>query len=120
MEGGSPAVVAAPVVTPLDAITARAGQAVTVIYAPGTLGVVPLSVVPADVLTPSSGSGPGLFGEYYASMDQSGSPGDSFVSSTLDANSILPSGSFSARWTGTLTPGATGTYRFSLEDAGIA
>jgi beta-glucosidase len=120
MEGGSPAVVGGTVVTPLDAITTRAGQGVVVTYAPGTLGVVPLPVVPAAVLTPSSGSGPGLFGTYYASMDLSGSPVAAFVSATLDSNGILPGGAYSARWTGTLTPGATGTYRFSLQHAGIA
>lgn len=120
MEGGSPAVVGGPVVTPLDAITARAGQGVTVTYAPGTLGVVPLPVVPAGVLTPSSGSGPGLFGTYYASMDLSGSPVSSSVSATLDSDHILSGGAYSARWTGTLTPPATGTYRFSLSASGIS
>ena len=120
MEGGSPAVVGGPVVTPLDAITARAGQGVSVTYAPGTVGVVPLPIVPAGVLTPSSGTGPGLFGTYYASMDLSGSPVDAFVSPTLDSNQILPAGAYSARWTGTLTPSVTGPYLFSLQHGGIA
>src|SRR5262245_4661881 len=120
MEGGSAAVVGGPVVTPLTAISARAGQGVTVTRADGTLGVVPLAVVPADVLTPSSGSGPGLLGTYYATMDLSGSPVGAFVSSTIDSNNILVSGSHSARWTGTLTPGASGTHRFSLRHAGVA
>jgi beta-glucosidase len=120
MEGGSAAVVGGPVVTPLDAITARAGQGVTVTYAPGTVGMVPLPIVPASVLTPSSGAGPGLFGTYYASMDLSGSPVAAFVSPTLDSDHILPAGAFSARWTGTLTPSVTGTYLFSLQHGGIA
>jgi beta-glucosidase len=120
MEGGSATVVGGSVVTPLDAITARAGQGVTVIHAPGTLGVVPLPVLPADVLTPTSGSGPGLLGTYYASMDLSGSPVGSFVSPTLDSAHVLPAGAYSARWTGMLTPSATGTFRFSLAHAGIA
>src|SRR4030095_8929510 len=60
MEGGSASVVGGPGVTPLSGIMARAGQNVTVTHAPGTLGVVPLSAVPSDVLSPSSGSGPGL------------------------------------------------------------
>ena len=120
MEGGSATVLGGPVVTPLDAIRARAGRGVTVTHAPGTLGDVPLPAVPAAVLTPSSGSGPGLSGTYYASMDFSGSPTGAFVSSTLDSGHILPNGAFSARWTGTLTPSTTGTYRFALEHAGIA
>jgi beta-glucosidase len=119
MEGGSAAVIGGPVVTPLTAIAARAGGGVTVTHADGTLGVVPLTVVPADVLTPSWGSGPGLFGTYYATMDFSGSPVGAFVSSTIDSDSILVSGSHSARWTGTLTPGTSGTHRFSLRHAGV-
>lgn len=39
MEGGSPAVVGGPVMSPLDGITARAGAGVQVTYAKGTLGV---------------------------------------------------------------------------------
>jgi len=120
MEGGSGSVIGGPVVTPLTAIGARAGQGVTVTQADGTLGVVPLTTVPADVLTPSSGSGPGLFGTYYATMDLTGSPVGAFVSSTIDSNAILVSGSYSARWTGTLTPQTSGVHRFSLRHAGVA
>ena len=119
-EGGSAAVVGGPVVTPLTAIAARADAGVTVTHADGTLGVVPLPAVPADVLTPSSGSGPGLFGTYYASMDLSGSPVGAFVSATIDSDSVLVSGSYSARWTGTLTPRTTGLHRFALTHAGVA
>ena len=90
-------------------------------YAPGTLGVVPLPIVPSAVLTPSSGTGPGLLGTYYATMDGSGSPLGAFVSPTIDFGTVLtPPASHSARFTGTLTPIATGTYRFSLEHAGNA
>jgi beta-glucosidase len=53
-------------------------------------------------------------------MDLSGSPVGAFVSPTLDSGHVLPAGAFSARWTGTLTPSTTGTYRFALEPAGIA
>jgi beta-glucosidase len=120
MEGGSPAVIGGPVVTPLDAITARAGQGVTVTHADGTLGLVSLPVLPAAVLTPSSGSGPGLFGTYYPTMDWNGSPVDQFVSPTIDANAVLVSGSYSARWTGTLTPQVSGLHRFSMRHTGIA
>jgi beta-glucosidase len=117
-EGGSAAVVGGPIVTPLTAITTRAGQGATVTHAAGTLGVVPLTVVPGDVLTPSSGPGNGLLGTYYASMDLSGSPVDELVSSTIDATNVLAPGSYSARWTGTLTPSTSGTHRFSFRYAG--
>ncbi len=120
MEGGSPAVVGGPVVSPLAGITARAGAGVEVTYAQGTLGLVPLPIVPASVLAPASGSGPGLLGTYYASMDRSGPALDSSVSPTLDFAAALPPGAHSARWTGTLTPPATGTYRFSLSAPGVS
>jgi beta-glucosidase len=119
MEGGSPAVLGGPVVSPLDGITARAGGAAQVKYVAGTLGVVPLPIVPASVLTPSSGSGPGLLGTYYASMDQSGPAVDSSVSPTLDFDKALGTGVHSARWTGTLLPPTSGTYRFSVAGSGI-
>jgi beta-glucosidase len=44
---------------------------------------------------------------------------DSFVSATVDFDRVLTSGAHSARFTGTLAPPVTGTYRFSLASAGI-
>jgi len=120
MEGGSPAVVGGPVITPLAGITARAGASVKINNAQGTLGVVALPVVPADVLSPTSGSGPGLLGTYYATSDLSGPPVASAVSPTIDFKAALVAGAQSVRWTGTLMPSVTGTYRFSLEQSGIA
>jgi beta-glucosidase len=67
--GGSATVMGGPVVTPLAGITERAGAGVAVTYSPGTLGVVPLPTVPAGVLTPSAGTGPGLFCTQYETMD---------------------------------------------------
>jgi beta-glucosidase len=119
MEGGSPAVIGGPVVTPLAGITARAG-AVTVTHVDGTLGVTSLPVLPSAVLTPSSGSGPGLFGTYYPTMDFTGSPVNSFVSANIDSNAVLVPGSYSARFTGTLTPTSTGLHRFSMRHTGNA
>jgi beta-glucosidase len=129
-EGGSPAVLpGGPVISPLDGIRARAARGTSVTYAPGTLGVVPLPIVPASVLTPSSGSGQGLFGTFYANGAPTftGSPVTMRVDSTLNfksaANPLTPipgTTANSARWTGTLTPPATGEYRFSLTFSGNA
>lgn len=124
MVAGSAAVVGGPVVTPLDAIAARANgtpvrYAPAVRFAPGTLGLVPLPVLPADVLTPSSGDGAGLTGTYYATLDWSGAVVRTDVVPTLDAANVLGNGALSARFTGTLTPPATGTYRFSFDYSGI-
>lgn len=127
-ENGSPAVLnSAPVITPLAAISARAGRRVRVTHAPGTLGVVALPVLPAGVLTPSTGSGHGLSATYYASADLSGppiatrtDPTVSFASKRAVLQTIPGTGANSARWTGTLTPPRNGEYHFSLAVSGTA
>src|SRR5207247_4055546 len=73
-EGGSGAVVPSELVSPLQGITARAGPAVKVTYAQGTLGDVALPALPSSALSPSSGTGPGLTGTYYGNTDFSGAP----------------------------------------------
>jgi beta-glucosidase len=121
-EGGSGAVIPSELVSPLQGITARAGPAVKVTYAPGTLGDVALPALPGSALAPSSGTGPGLTGTYYGSTDFSGPP----VATQVDpvpavsgAPSIpgLPT-AWSVRWTGTLTAPSSGAYRFSVSGNG--
>jgi len=127
-ENGSPAVLSSRrVITPLAGIRARAGRRVRVTYAPGTLGVVALPLVPAGVLTPASGSGHGLSGTFYRSADLSGSPiatrtdqTISFASKKAPLQTIPGTSASSARWSGTLSPPRTGDYRFSLAVSGIA
>jgi beta-glucosidase len=121
-EGGSGAVIPSELVSPLQGITARAGSAVKVSYAQGTLGDVALPAVPGSVLTPSSGTGPGLTATYYANANFTGTPLATQVEATpsvTGAPSItgLPA-AWSARWTGTLTPPVTGAYRFSAAGNG--
>jgi beta-glucosidase len=121
-EGGSGAVVPSELVSPLQGITARAGPAVKVTYAQGTLGDVALPALPSSALSPSSGTGPGLTGTYYGNTDFSGTP----VATQTDpvpavngAPSIpgLPA-AWSVRWTGTLTAPTSGAYRFSVSGNG--
>lgn len=59
--------------TPLQAIRARAGSAVTVTQAQGTKGDIPLPVVPSTVLRTTSGAA-GLTGTYYAGTTPTGTP----------------------------------------------
>ena len=59
---------------PLDAIRARAGDAVRVVYEPGTLGIGPLPDVPANALKPPAGAGAGLLASYYTSSNSTGGP----------------------------------------------
>jgi beta-glucosidase len=127
-ENGSPAVLSSrPVITPLAGIRARAGHGVRVAYAPGTLGVVGLPVVPASALAPSSGSGHGLAGTFFGPADFSGSPIARRIDQTVNfagprapLQTIPGTSAASARWAGTLTPPRTGTYRFSLAVSGRA
>ena len=120
--GGSAAVEAPYVVTPLQAIAKRAGGAVTVRYAQGALppsGALP--PVPPQYLSPSAGGGRGLTAQFYNNMTLSGAPVLTRVDSAIGANwSDQPpapgvnANQWSAKWTGTLTPPVTGEYTFSL------
>src|SRR3954451_3579258 len=124
--GVAPAGAAGPaaVVTPLDGIRTRAARAgASVTAAQGSLGDAPLpALVPSSVLSPASGTGPGLLGEYWSNGEFDGAPALTRVDPTVDL-SAQPAGVgplWSARWTGTLTPTESGLYRFSLLQAGIA
>ncbi len=120
--GGSAAVVAPYVVTPFDAIRARAGSGVAVRFAQGTLppnGTLP--AVPVGYFAPASGGGHGLTGEYFNNMTLSGVPVLSRVDTVIGVDwhdrSPAPgvnADKWSAKWTGTITPPASGEYVFSL------
>ncbi|HEY2636053.1 MAG TPA: glycoside hydrolase family 3 N-terminal domain-containing protein, partial [Solirubrobacteraceae bacterium] len=127
-ENGSPTVnPSRPVITPLAGIRARAPKGTRVRYAAGTKGVVSLPAIPSSVLTPTTGSGHGLSGAYYASADSSGAPLTQKEVPTVDfagkvkapLQPIPGTKANSARWTGTLTPPRTGRYVFSLGVSGI-
>jgi beta-glucosidase len=127
VSGGSAGVPLAPgqAITPAQGITARAAQAgVSVDTVQGSAGdVASPNLVDASALTPSSGTGPGLLGQYWSNGTFSGAPAVTEVDATVDRTSppITPApGVWSAKWTGTLTPAETGLYRFTLSEAGIA
>jgi beta-glucosidase len=125
--GGSAGVPLAPgqAITPAQGITARAAQAgISVSSLQGSAGdVASPTLVPASVLTPSSGTGPGLLGQYWSNANFAGTPTVTQVDQTVDrtAPPISPAPpAWSATWTGTLTPTVSGLYRFTLSEAGIA
>jgi beta-glucosidase len=118
--GGSASVRADSVVSPQQGITARAGSGVNVQYAQGSTTSTTLADVPASALTPSSGGGSGLTGQFYNSTDLSGTPVLTQNSATLhfDWNGGSPGAGvnatdWSAKWTGTLKVPATGVYTFA-------
>lgn len=119
--GGSATVTGTGTVTPYEGIKARAGSGVSVTYAQGNVasnGQLP--AIDTQYLTPSSGTGQGLQGNYYANTTLSGTPAatqtDPQVAFTWNGSPApgVPGTNFSAKWTGTLTPPVTGTYTFGL------
>jgi beta-glucosidase len=119
--GGSAAVSADSVVTPYQGIAARAGNDVSVQYAPGDSQYGSLPPVPSSVLTPSSGGGNGLTGTYYSGTTPSGTPLTTKNTDQVDFGwnggpplPSVPSSNWSATYTGTLTAPTTGTYTFSV------
>jgi len=120
--GGSATVAGTGTVTPYDGIKARAGSSATVTYAQGDLGTNSLlPAVDTSYLTPPSGTGNGLQGEYFGNTTLSGTPITTQVDPTVSYNwngaSPAPGvagTNFSVKWTGTLTPPTTGTYTFGL------
>jgi beta-glucosidase len=113
--GSALVIPSAPVVTPLDGITARAGSGTTVSYAQGTLGTNPLPAVPASAFSD-------LTATYYGTADLTGAPIASEPVANLDITgnpaAIGSAATWSARYTGTMTAPADGTYRFSLQAGG--
>ncbi len=91
MESGSAHVYVDParLVTPLDSITRRAGSAVTVRYARGTLGIGPLPAIPGNVLRSASGQA-GLDAVYWTNGRFSGTPSLTRVDPTIDFTATPP------------------------------
>ena len=128
-----PAVYVAKLSVPAEALEGRAGSAIKVSYHGVGVGIRPLPILEGDVLTPSSGSGHGLTATYYRSGNLTGEPALTRIDPSIDIHDLPapelgqatfsfgpPKLSWSARWTGTLTPPSTGQYMFSLDGAGTA
>jgi beta-glucosidase len=118
--GGSAHVNAPYVTTPYQGISTRAGSGATVTFSQGVANPNG-SLLDSSYLTPSSGSGNGLFGQYYSGNSLSGSPNFTRVDPQINFNwgeqspgGTLGGDNWSAKWTGTLTPPTTGTYQFAL------
>ena len=113
-------------ITPAAGITSRAAQGgVNVTTEQGSAGdLASPNLVDPSVLTPSSGTGPGLLGQYWSNGDFTGAPTVTEVDQHVDVTNTPPISPvpavWSAKWTGTLTPTETGLYRFTLSEAGIA
>jgi beta-glucosidase len=125
--GGSAGVPLAPgqAITPAAGITSRAARAgIQVNTVQGSAGdVASPNLVDASALTPSSGTGPGLLGQYWTNGTFAGAPAVTQVDQHVDATAFPTNPQpavWSAKWTGKLTPSESGLYRFTLSEAGIA
>ncbi|HEV2671653.1 MAG TPA: glycoside hydrolase family 3 C-terminal domain-containing protein [Gemmatimonadales bacterium] len=112
-------------VTPLRGVREAVSPRTRVLYALGSdlaVGFPVLAPVPAQVLSPAHGrGGRGLDVAYFSSRAMTGAPLFTGTDSTLDANwgEKAPRGDmnvddFGVRWTATLQPQHTGTYRLAL------
>ncbi|HEY3608816.1 MAG TPA: glycoside hydrolase family 3 C-terminal domain-containing protein [Pseudonocardiaceae bacterium] len=110
----------ASVVTPFQGIKARAGSGANVTFAQGVASPTG-DIVDTSFLKPSSGTGTGLTGQYFNNTSFSGTPvvtqNDPNVNFLWGGQPPLPGvpgTSWSAKWTGTLTPPTTGNFTFNL------
>ncbi|MCU1681243.1 MAG: bglK [Amycolatopsis sp.] len=118
--GGSAGVNPPYVVTPYQGIQTRAGSGTAITYAQGVASPNG-ETVDSSFLTPSSGSGHGLYGQYYTGTTMSGTPVATRVDPKIDyiwggqpPLAGVPATSWSTKWTGTLTPPTTGNYQFAM------
>jgi beta-glucosidase len=113
-------------VTPLDGIRKQFGNA-NVTFTPGTDFMRNPVTVPESALHTDDGK-PGLTGVFFKNKDLSGEPVATRVDPQLGSAAgmvgaqRLPAevgtGDFSARWTGTLTPPDSGTYKLAVNGMG--
>jgi beta-glucosidase len=118
--GGSAGVNPPYVVTPYQGIQARAGSGATVTYAQG-IAAANGETIASNYLTPSSGGGNGLYGQFYNGTAMAGTPIATRVDPTIDyiwggqpPMAGVPATGWSSKWTGTLTPPTTGSYQFAM------
>jgi beta-glucosidase len=110
-------------VTPLRGIREAVSPGTRVLYARGSdlaERFPTFERIRGTVLRTPDGA-PGLRAEYFAGYEPTGTPLFTGVDSVLDADwkagaprADLDEDDFSARWTGTVTPAATGEYRLGL------
>ena len=121
--GGSSRVDPTNIVTPLAAITARAGRGTRVRYASGEPYVSQPDVIPVTRFTVPDGSRPGLQVEYYNGTEFAEPVGTAWTGrvapdfGSADAPRAPPGltpGNFSIAWTGRLWANRTGRYRIAL------
>lgn len=108
-------------VQPLDAIRARAGNSVKVLYAQGCSNLVIPLLLKSEFLSPSEGEGHGLTVKFFNNAHFSGQPVSQYTAQALEffwdnvgPGTAVDPNRFSALWTGTLRVPRSGVYTFFL------
>jgi beta-glucosidase len=122
--GGAGSAKVAPIqtVSPLQAIGTEAARHHVTVHDAGEPPVnLGPTAIPAYALSPAGGAPGqhGLLAQYFNNSDWQGTPVVSRVEPYIDENALPPAGvnsgqTYSVRWSGTLTPPATGSYTLSL------
>lgn len=119
--GGSSAVTPYYSVSPLQGLRSAAGVGVTFIDKPGVSTSGGYTAAPSSYLSPLSGSGNGLTGEYFNNRTLAGLPALTRVDATVDFNwgagsphPSVASNNFSVRWRGRLTVPAGGAWTIGM------
>lgn len=124
--GGSSQVDPDSYVSVLEGLRNRVGARAEIGFAEGVLASG--TAIDSAYLTPSHGSGQGLYGEYFDNPDLSGQPVTGGVDSAVDfywdptetPDPRLKGVNFSIRWTGELRAPVTGRYSFyTVSDDGV-
>jgi beta-glucosidase len=119
--GGSSQVDPLYAVAPFEGFKNLLGAGVSVKFARGCTIEGDITPIGNDVLTPAGGPEGihGLKAEYFSNMSLSGQPLVTRIDATIDFNwgdgspdKAIPVDNFSARWTGFVTPAASGRYTF--------
>ena len=126
-EQGSPHVEPNHLAPVLAAVQQRAGSGVQISFAPGTLGLRPLPMLPASYFKTPDGK-PGVQAEYYANPDRnfSGRPMAVRTEPSIsldqipDIPGIPPYLHWSVRYIATFTPDKTGIQHFTMVGSGEA
>ena len=105
-------------VSPLDGLRARAGTAVEVLPTQGSLGDVPLPIVPTAAFTLPDGSGPGVL------VESVRTDGNTHTEVLLSIDHAIDPGQMAEawprRWSTRLTSAVSGRHRLSLTLGGRA
>lgn len=110
-------------VSPLEAAKSLLPGTITIRYAQGCRMAGDVTPIQSSALTPAGGKPgeKGLRGEYFANQNLEGPPAFTRLDSTVDfewgdgsPSEGFPTDHFSIRWTGTLTPPASGDYEISI------